>query len=588
MTIGIDLGTTNSLVAVYEAGFPMVLADPDGARITPSAVWYPPDGAPVAGRGALRRRGADPERVVLSVKRLMGLREREVADDERPVALVAQPDGQAALEIGGTPRAPEEISAVILAKLKADAGRALGREVEKAVITVPAYFNDAQRAATRRAGELAGLKVARILSEPTAAALAFGMGRDGGPDAQRIAVFDFGGGTFDLSILELQDGVFDVLATHGDTRLGGDDMDLAVARLILEKTGASADDPVSRARLLEAAETARIALSSLPETEVLLPFLGENHAGVNLTRAELETAVAPVLRRIPSLCRRALHDSGVKTDDLDRVLLVGGATRMPRVRAMAAEIFGREPDTSQHPDETVALGAAVQGAILDGRLGGIALLDVTPLSLGIETFGGLMNVLIPRNTTIPCKAGEMFANAASGQTAMRITVIQGEREMAKDNWKLGEFVVPFTPAEKGRARVGVQFELDADGILTVLARDIATGRDQVLKIEGGAVDVAEERVEQMVSSSVDHALDDMNERVFIEASQKAAELLEAVDMAMTKLSDHLTPGERAEIEDLTTRVRAAMDHRDGGELKQLVNKLDKLTEPLAAKLLEVL
>jgi molecular chaperone DnaK len=584
--LGIDLGTTNSLVGVFEAGFPGLLADRDGERLLPSAVFWPEEGEPEVGRPALRRRALHPGQVFTSIKRLMGQRLSEVDPAFFPYKIEADAEGAAVVRAGGALRRPEEISACVLRALKSQAEAALGVPVERAVITVPAYFHDAQRQATKRAGELAGLTVERILSEPTAAALAYGFGR---PDQEaRIAVFDFGGGTFDLSVLELNKGVFEVLATCGDTALGGDDIDRALVAHLQERIGLPSPDAATAVRLREAAEAAKIRLSTRPETEILLPFIdGRENLALSLTREELESVAAPTLARLAPLCRQALHDARLAAEDLHAVILVGGSTRMPAVRQIAAEIFGQDPHTSTHPDEAIALGACLQAAILEGHAPGLTLLDVTPLSLGIETFGGLMNVLIPRNTSIPCRAGEMFTNVAEGQTAMRISVLQGEREMARDNWLLGELTLPFTPAPRGQARVGVQFSLDANGILEVLARDTATGHDEVLQIEA-AVRVEDARVEEMIQSSVEHALEDMNERRFTELKMKAEELLAALEAAFAQLGDSLPADEREEITALADRTKEALATRNLRALQDHTAALDELTEPLAAKLLEKL
>ncbi|HVE15568.1 MAG TPA: Hsp70 family protein [Chthoniobacterales bacterium] len=522
MIVGIDLGTTNSLIGAMESGFPILCADEDGRRLTPSAVAFdetleacePHVGWPALGR---------PD-AVTSIKRDMGGTKRRHG------------------------RTPEEISALILGRLKAIAERALGSEVREAVITVPAYFNDAQRAATKRAGELAGLEVRRLLAEPTAAALAYGL--DKLDEHSKVAVYDLGGGTFDISILELAGGVFQVLSTHGDTRLGGDDLDEAIAK----ELGVSREEAKGR----------------------------KESGG-----SEFDAVCLPILERTRAHCLRALSDARIEAADLDAVVLVGGATRMPVVRRLVAEIFGQEPNVSQHPDEAVALGAVLQAGILDGSVQNVTLLDVTPLSLGIETFGGLMNVLIPRNTTIPVKKGEMFTNAVAGQTAMRISVLQGERELAKDNWKLGEFDLAFTPAPKGHARVGVQFEIDANGILHVLARDVATGVDTVVEMRS-AVDVADDAVETMIGASVEHAFEDMADRQFVEARLKAEEMLPAIDMALMKLEGQVPPSDRERIEALVTEVRGAIEAQNLQRLKKRLGELDDATQELATLLLESL
>lgn len=577
LILGIDLGTTHSAVGAVESGFPILLADADGRRITPSAVWFGADGAVEVGRKALRRRLVEPGRVVTSVKRLMGRRHGE----EREFCVPMERAADGGVTVLG--RTPEEVSSEILKELKRIAEMRLEREASKAVITVPAYFNDAQRAATKRAGELAGLEVVRILSEPTAAALAYGLDKLG--DRSRVAVYDLGGGTFDLSVLEMQDGVFQVLATRGDTRLGGDDLDAALAR------HCAADfDPLdagAKVRLIEEAERVKCALSERESETFRAPFYdGSRSLEMEVSRADLEALAKPLIARSLTCCRQALSDAGITTAELDAVVLVGGSTRIPAVRAAVGELFGREPDLSQHPDEAVALGATIQAGVLGGTLRKMVLLDVTPLSLGVETFGGLMNVIIPRNTTIPCKAGEMFTNAASGQASMRVRVLQGEREMARDNWELGNFEVPFEPMPKGQARVGVQFRIDENGILEVLARDVKTGRDTVVEIRNAAVDVEDAAVEKMVGESVEYAFDDMAERIFTEAKLKAEELLPAVDQALADAGDLVSASERSEIEQAAAAVREALAAGLPNPLKAAVQRLDKATEAFAAALVE--
>lgn len=576
--LGIDLGTTNSAVGTVDSGFPILLANEDGRRITPSAVWIGSDGSIEVGARALRRRTLEPGRVVTSIKRLMGRRADEV-EEHFPVAVARGTDGLPRV-LG---KSPEEISAEILREMKRIAEWRMGVPVAKAVITVPAYFHDAQRAATKRSGELAGLEVVRIVNEPTAAALAYGLDKLG--EHSRVAVYDLGGGTFDLSILEMQDGVFQVLATHGDTRLGGDDLDALILRRVEERSGIGETTGSLRVRFMEEAERVKVALSDQEEAVFRIPFHdGSNSIELAFSRAELESVAAPWIQRTLRHCRQALADAALKPEDLDAVVLVGGSTRIPAVRRAVAELFKREPDVSQHPDEAIALGATIQGGVMSGALRQMVLLDVTPLSLGIETFGGLMNVLIPRNSTIPCKAGEMFTNAADGQKAMRVRVLQGEREMARDNWELGGFEVPFVPAAKGRARVGVQFRIDENGILEVLARDVATGRDTVVKLGNAAVNVDDEAVEAMVSESVEHAFTDMAERVFTEARLKAEELLPAVE---TVLGQGLALAEeRTEIEAAAAAVREALAAGAANPLKAAVQRLDQASEALAARLVE--
>jgi molecular chaperone DnaK len=578
LILGIDLGTTNSAVGVVDSGFPILLATEDGKRITPSAVWIGTDGSIEVGAKALRRRALEPDRVVTSIKRLMGRRTREL-EGNFPVTVTPGSDGLPRV-LG---KSPEEISSEILREMKRIAEWRMEREIQKAVITVPAYFNDAQRAATKRAGEMAGLEVIRILNEPTAAALAYGLDKLG--DQARVAVYDLGGGTFDLSILEMQDGVFQVLATHGDTRLGGDDLDALILAHITSRAGITDIDPALRVRLTAEAERVKLALSDEEQAVFRVPFYdGSRSLEESLTRAELEKLAAPWIAKTLRLCRQVLADADLKPADLSAVVVVGGSTRMPAVRQAVASLFEREPDISQHPDEAIALGATIQGGVLSGALRQMILLDVTPLSLGIETFGGLMNVLIPRNTTIPCKAGEMFTNAADGQAAMRVRVLQGEREMARDNWELGSFDVSFAPVPKGQARVGVQFKINENGILEALARDVSTGTDTIIEIQNSAVDVADEAVETMISQSVENAFTDMSERIFTEAKLKAEELLPAVELALNQ--GIANQSECFEIESAAQQVREALSEGAATHLKQAVQRLDAATEALAARLVE--
>jgi molecular chaperone DnaK len=563
--LGIDLGTTNSLVGVVDSGFPILLADENGDRSTPSAVVFGEDGKITVGAAALRQRALHPARTITSVKRLIGRRPGE-GGWVPPYVL------------SDLKTTPVEVSAEILKHLKAIAEQALEQGVTQAAITVPAYFNDAQRNATKRAGELAGLEVVRILSEPTAAALAYGL--DKLSEHQKIAVYDLGGGTFDISVLEMRDGVFQVLSTAGDTQLGGDDLDRLLAQFVAERLNLPAND----IRLIEAAELAKKRLSSDETTRIDIPLAGS----LEISRGELDKLARPWIERTRLHCLRALSDAGVKPEQLDEIILVGGSTRMPLVREYVREIFGREPNTSQNPDEAIALGATIQAGILSGSLRQVLLLDVTPLSLGIETFGGLMNIIIPRNTTIPAKAGEMFTNAVANQDSMLIRILQGERELAKDNWELGRIEVPFPAGPKGSARVGVQFSLDADGILHVLARDTATNTDTTLEIRGTAVDVADERVEQMIAESVDFAFEDMNERIWTEAKLKAEELLPAVDAALGQLGDVVSAEEKQTVLNAAALVRSLLEsaEHDAKALKAATQLLDDATQSLAVMLID--
>lgn len=584
MIVGIDLGTTNSLIGLYDSGFVSLVADASGQRLTPSQVHYPEQGVPLVGAPAARMRLISPERTVFSVKRFMGRRAGEVSE-RMPYELGGAASGPVQINIGGLSHTPEQVSAEILKKLKADAEASLGTPVLKAVITVPAYFNDAQRTATKAAGELAGLEVVRILNEPTAAALAYGLDRRA--EHTRVAVYDLGGGTFDVSILELTGGVFQVLSTNGNTRLGGDDIDQALASYLEGQFGITDLEPASKARLLEAAVAAKHHLSDQDETVISLPFI---HLGLSkelvLTRAALEEVAAPVVAKTRAHCLRALADANLDLEQIEELILVGGSTRMPFVRRIAGEIFGKTPNCSRNPDEAVAEGAALQAAILDGKLTNVVLLDVTPLSLGIETFGGLMNVILPRNSTIPCKAGEMFTNAVPGQRSMLIRVLQGERELAADNWELGRFEIPFQPSMKGKARVGVQFEIDENGILTVLARDTATGLEEVVKMTS-AVEVSDEAVEKMLGDALENAFEDMNARAFTEAKLKAQEMLPSVAKALALVASRLEASELEHIRECEHAVREALEAGAAQPLKRAVNALDEATQTLAALVMEV-
>jgi len=600
--IGIDLGTTNSLVAIVESGIPLVLADGQGRRLTPSVVRVSAAGEPVVGWEAKRGRVAHPETTVTSIKRFMGRRGDEVDSiaAASAYAIRAEGSGPVAVPLHGRDWSPEELSAEILKALRTIAAEGMIDRPEAAVITVPAYFNDAQRNATRNAGELAGLRVERIINEPTAAALAYGLGSL--KEQSKVAVYDFGGGTFDLSILELNEGVFQVLATCGNTRLGGDDIDRVLIEHLAEQIGqaggpSAATDPAIWARLAEAAEEAKARLSTENEVAIALPFLAPEFSfEYTLTREQLERLAKPVVARSREYCLKALADAGLASGDLDQVILVGGQTRMPLVREFASGVFGcggggPELNTSQNPDEAIALGAAIQAGILSGDFSGMLLLDVTPLSLGIETFGGLMNVIIPRNTTIPVKRGEAFTTVADYQKEVLIHVLQGEREKAADNWSLGRFTLEFEPQPKGVAKVGVQFEIDADGILHVLARDIKTGNEKLVEM-ASAVEVDDAEVQQMIEESVEHAFDDIEERRWIEAKLRAEQTAAATRKGLESLGGELADDQRGEIESALAAVESLLAKRGrdeavtAAELKEANGNLDDATQPLAELMMD--
>lgn len=592
LIIGIDLGTTNSLIGVVDSGFPIILADEEKERLTPSSVSYLPDGNILVGRESKRVRSMHPKRSIDSVKRFIGRPASDLSPEELNSSLLSFKKGEAdelSIKIDeNLSVSPVEVSAEILIRLKQIAERALETEIHSAVITVPAYFNNSQREATKLAAEKAGLTVARIINEPTAAALAYGLEKS--DEDSTIAVYDLGGGTFDLSVLQLKQGLFEVISTAGDTQLGGDDFDQVIADFIrIElKLGALTDS--ESVVISAAAREAKESLSTAETHMIRLPFLrGGESFELEFSREQLESILTPILKRTQAICERAFAEAANKgAAKIDHLILVGGSTRTPLVQRKLKEWFQLEPNISQHPDEAIALGAAIQAGMLCGRIRQVILVDVTPLSLGIETFGGLMNVIIARNSTIPAKAGEMFTNAVDQQKTMAIRVLQGERELAKDNWLLGDVEVPFTPGQKGKARVGVQFSIDSDGILEVLARDTETGKDHVLEIRNAAVDVDDQKVEKMVSESIDYAFDDMNERILVEARMKSAELLPSVESALDQIADRLSEKEILTIKEAAAAVQGLIDSKtsDAAALKAANRNLDEATQTLAAALVE--
>jgi molecular chaperone DnaK len=588
--IGIDLGTTNSCMAVLEGGEPTVIENAEGGRTTPSVVAFAKDGERLVGTPAKRQAVTNPENTVFSIKRFMGRKSSEVPEEMTivPYAVVAGQNGDARVEIGGEQYSPPEISAMILQKLKADAEAKLGEVVTDAVITVPAYFNDAQRQATKDAGRIAGLNVLRIINEPTAAALAYGVEKEG---EQKVLVFDLGGGTFDVSVLELADGVFEVKATAGDNHLGGDNFDKAIvdwmaAEFKREQGIDLAHDKLALQRLYEAAEKAKIELSSAQTTQINLPFVtadasGPKHLDLSLSRSKLGELCHDLVERTVGPTRQALADAGLKAGDIDDVILVGGMTRMPAVQDKVKEITGREPHRGVNPDEVVAIGAAIQAGVLRGDVKDVLLLDVTPLSLGIETKGGVMTKLIERNTTIPTRKSEVFSTAEDGQTSVEIHVLQGEREMAGYNKTLGKFqLVGIPPAPRGMPQIEVTFDIDANGILNVSATDKGTGQMQQVRIEGGS-GLGEDEIQQMVKDAEQHAEEDRRARDLVEAKNGAEALLYQTEKTVAEHGDKVADDVKSRIEAAAAELRTVLEGSDPDAIRQKADALQEASYALA-------